>query len=325
MEIEKKLRKLGNSPLMVTPVGVGVMQFAGGKGAFRFMFPDIPQQEKDAIIRKALDGGVNWFDTAEIYGFGRSENSLRTALEHNQVADPDVIIASKWWPAPRWAGSIKRTFATRQKNLAGYTIDLYQVHQPISFSSVEAQMNAMADLMEAGKIRAVGVSNFNAEQTYQAHEALVKRGYGLASNQVQFSLVDRRIESNGILDAAKELGVSIIAWSPIASGLLSGKFHRNHQVLQQTPIGRRLRLSRRLKATEELIEAMEHIAEKYNVSVAQVAINWTVNFHGETVVAIPGASKVSHAEEAAGTLGFRLSDGEMNILDELTRKYRGSV
>jgi aryl-alcohol dehydrogenase-like predicted oxidoreductase len=298
------------------------MQFAGGKGMFRFMFPDIPQPEKDAIVRTALKRGVNWFDTAEIYGFGRSERTLRTALDHNQVADSDVLIASKWWPAPRWAENIKRTFATRQKNLSGYTVDLYQIHQPLSFSSIGAQMNAMADLVDAGKIRAVGVSNFNAEQTYQAHEALVRRGYGLASNQVQFSLVDRQIETNGILDAAKELGVSIIAWSPIASGLLTGKFHRDRQILQNTPIGRRMRLSRQLEDTERIIAAMEQIAEKHNVSVAQVAVNWTINFHGETVVAIPGASKVSHAEEAAGAMDFRLSNEEMDTLDELTRKYR---
>lgn len=322
MDKHESLRKLGNSDLQVTPVGLGVMQFAGGKGTFRLMFPDIPQSEKDAIVRTAFEGGINWFDTAELYGNGRSERSLRDALKNDHIKDDEVLIATKWWPFPRFAGSIGRTFPARQKYLEGYTIDLHQVHQPLSFSSIEAQMDAMADLVEAGKIKAVGVSNFNAHQTRKAHEALVRRGLGLASNQVQFSLLERSIETDGILETAKDLGVSIIAWSPLASGLLSGKFHRDKEVLRHTQIGRRIRLASQIRETEPLIAAMEPLAEKYGVSVAQVALNWTVNFHGETVVAIPGASKVSHAEEAAGVTRFRLTDDEMSLLDELTRTYR---
>ncbi len=322
MNTHEPLRKLGNSDLQITPVGLGVMQFAGGKGMFRFMFPGIPQSEKDAIVRTAFEGGINWYDTAELYGSGRSERSLRDALKNGHIKDEEVIIATKWWPFPRFAGSIGRTFTARQKYLEGYSIDLHQVHQPLSFSSIPAQMDAMADLVEAGKIKAVGVSNFTAHQTRLAHEALARRGLGLASNQVQFSLLERSIETNGILDAAKELGVTVIAWSPLASGLLSGKFHRDEAVLKHTPIGRRLRLARRIRETEPLIAALEPLAEKYGVSVAQVALNWTVTFHGETVVAIPGASKVSHAGEAAGVMKFRLTDAEMALLDELTRNYR---
>lgn len=315
-------RKLGNSDLQVSPVGLGVMQFAGGKGMFRFMFPDIPQKEKDAIVLTAFQGGINWYDTAEIYGNGRSERSLRDALKNGDIKDDEVVVATKWWPFPRFAGNIGRTFPRRQKHLKGYAIDLHQVHQPLSFSSIEAQMDAMADLVEAGKIKAVGVSNFNAQQTRQAHEALVRRGLGLASNQVQFSLMDRSIETNDTLEAAKELGVTIIAWSPLASGLLSGKFHRNGDALKHTPIGRRMRLALKVNETKPLIAAMEQLAEKYGVTVAQVALNWTVNFHGETVVAIPGASKVTHAEQAAGVVKFRLADGEMVRLSELSRTYR---
>lgn len=322
MDTHDQLRKLGNSDLQVTPVGLGVMQFAGGKGMFRFMFQDIPQSEKNAIVRTAFEGGINWFDTAELYGNGRSERSLREALNNGRIKDEEVLIATKWWPFPRFAGSIGRTFPARQKYLEGYTIALHQVHQPLSFSSIEAQMDAMADLVEAGKLKAVGVSNFNAHQTREAHEALVRRGLGLASNQVQFSLLDRSIETNGILEAAKELGVSIIAWSPLASGLLSGKFHRDGDILKRTPIGRRMRLTSQIKESEPLIAAMEQIAQKYEVSVAQVALNWTVNFHGKTVVAIPGASKVSHSEQAAGVARFRLMDSEMSMLDELSRIYR---
>ncbi len=322
MNTLKQGRKLGNTDIEITPVGIGVMQFAGGKGMFRFMFDDFPQTQKDAIIKAGLDGGINWFDTAEMYGQGRSEQGLSNALKNNQVADEDVRIATKWWPLLRTARNIPKTIDDRLHYLQGYTIDLYQVHQPFSFSTPEDEMNAMADLVEAGKIRSVGISNFSAKDMHRAHQALVKRGLGLASNQVQFSLIDRQIETNGILDAAKELGVTIIAWSPLASGLLTGKFHKNPDILAKTPLGRRMRLSNQLKKTQPLIDAMDEIAQKYGVSITQVALNWTVNFHGETVVAIPGASKVHHAQEAAGVLDFRLTDEEMAKLDRLSQMYR---
>lgn len=315
-------RKLGHSPLEVSPVGLGVMQFAGGGGLFRFMFERISQADKDEIIKTALEGGINWFDTAEYYGRGRSEQTLREALNNNRVQDEDVLIATKWWPAPRWAGNIKRTFGNRQKNLAGYTIDLHQVHWPISFSPPEVQMDALADLVEQGKIRAVGVSNFGPEYTRRAHAALERRGLGLASNQVHFNLLDRSIETNGLLDTAKELGISIIAYSPLAQGLLTGKFHLDPESLSNTPFGRRFRIARKLDETRDLIHALDEIAKAHAVSISQVALNWTVNFHGDTVVAIPGASKVAHAQEASGVMGFRLSDDEITRLDQLSRQYR---
>lgn len=298
------------------------MQFAGGEGFWRYMFEDTSQAEKDEIIKAGLAGGVNWFDTAELYGFGRSERLLAKALENNDVPDADVIIADKWWPFPRLARNIGRTIDARRLNLSPYMLDLYQIHWPNSLSSVEAQMDAMADLVEDGKIRAVGVSNFGGDYTRRAHEALVKRGLGLASNQVQFSLVDRSIESNGILQAAKDLGVTIIAYSPLASGLLSGKYHKDPRALANTPFGRRMRLSAQLDETRELIEALEEIAQAHDVTISQVALNWVIHFHGDTVVAIPGASKVDHAREAAGVLDFRLADEEMERLDKLTERYR---
>ena len=315
-------RKLGNSSLAVSPVGVGVMQFAGGGGMFRFMFAKLSQEEKDLIIKIATEGGINWFDTAEYYGWGRSERTLRKALENNGIRDEDVHIATKWWPAPRTAKNITRTIKNRLKNLEGYSISLHQVHWPWSFSSPEAQMNAMADLVDQGKIQAVGVSNFSAQYTYRSQTALQQRGLGLASNQVHFNLIYRKIETNGILDAAKDLGVTIIAYSPLASGLLSGKFHKHPEILQRTPIARRVNLTRQIKKVQPLIDAMDEMTKRHGVTISQVALNWTVNFHGETVVAIPGASRPKHAEEFAGVMSFRLTDEEMNRLDELSRKYR---
>lgn len=318
----KARRELGKTGIEISPVGIGVMQFAGGKGLFRFMYAGVTQAQKDEIIKLALEGGVNWFDTAEIYGMGRSERTFRQALVNSAVHDDNVRIATKWWPAPRFAGSIGRTISTRQKNLKGYTIDLFQVHWPSSLSSIEAQMDEMAELVKVGKIRSVGISNFNAEQTRQAHAALAKHNLPLASNQVHFCLLDRSIESNGVLEAAKELGVTIIAYSPLASGLLSGRFHKDPDSLANLPVGRRGRFASKIEQTRPLIETLEGIAAKYNVTVSQVALNWTVNFHGETVVAIPGASKPYQARETAGVLDFSLTDTEMAQIDELTRQYR---
>ena len=177
----------------------------------------------------------------------------------------------------------------------------------------------MADLLEAGKIRSIGVSNFNVERMHRAHKALAARGMKLATNQVQYNLLDRVIEDNGILQASKDLGVSIVAWGPLASGLLSGKFHKDPRVLERTPIGRRMRLRDQIDRTRPLIEALDAISKHYEATIAQVALNWLVHFNGETVLAIPGASKVHQAQEAAGAMRFRLSETDMATLDEVSR------
>lgn len=312
-------RKLGATELSLSPIGLGTWQFAGGRGFYRFYFRFIPPEEKAGIIRAAVRGGINWFDTAEAYGFGRSERALRDALQAEGVSDQDVRIASKWWPLPRLAGSIRRTIHSRLKYLSPYTLDLHQIHWPSSFSSIEAQMNAMADLAALGHIRAVGVSNFSADQMRQAHAALQQRGLVLASNQVQFHLLDRAIERNGILDTARELGISIIAYSPLASGLLTGRFHRDPEALSSTPLIRRFSLSSQVERTRPLINVLAGIAEARQVTISQVALNWVITAHGETVVAIPGASRVSHAEEAAGALNFALSVDELARLDQTSR------
>ncbi|MEJ2747402.1 MAG: aldo/keto reductase, partial [Anaerolineae bacterium] len=199
-QIEK--RPLGQTEIEITPIGLGVMQFAGGKGVFKLMFADISQTEMNQIVQTALDGGVNWFDTAEMYGNGRSEAGLATALQAAQY-NGDIHVATKWFPILRTASNIRRTIDKRQSHLAPYPIDLYQIHQPYSFSSPEAEMEAMADLVAAGKIRSIGVSNFDEERMRRAHAALAKRGLPLASNQVQYHLLDRSIETNGVLEAAK--------------------------------------------------------------------------------------------------------------------------
>jgi aryl-alcohol dehydrogenase-like predicted oxidoreductase len=181
-------------------------------------------------------------------------------------------------------------------------------------------MDAMADLVADGKIRSVGVSNFNVDQMQRAQATLEKRGLPLAVNQVQYSLLNRNIESNGLLDAAKSMNVTIVAWSPLGSGILSGNFHRNPELLDRTPVGRRFRLRRQIDRTAPLIEAQQEIAEKHDATPAQVALNWLLNVHGDTVVAIPGASKVTQAVQNAGAMNFKLTDEEMACLDTLSKE-----
>jgi aryl-alcohol dehydrogenase-like predicted oxidoreductase len=225
-------------------------------------------------------------------------------------------------PFMRTAANIPKTIGKRKEFLSPYTIDLYYVHNTMSFSSPEAEMNAMADLVESGDIRTIGVSNFDAERMRRAHVALAKRGLPLAANQMEYSLLNRKIETNGVLETAKELGITIVAYSPLTRGLLAGKFHRDPEVLESTPIGRRMYLQRMIEETRPLIEVLESIASLHGVTPAQVALNWLIQVQGDTVVVIPGASSVSQAEQAAGVMDFKLSDAEVHQIEELTRNYR---
>ncbi|MGE5221422.1 MAG: aldo/keto reductase [Omnitrophica WOR_2 bacterium] len=324
MEVNTGIQKrsLGNTGIQVSPVGLGVMEFSGGGGLAGLAFPVIPQEEKNAIIKAALDGGINWFDTAEAYGMGVSERSLATALRAAGKSDGEVVIATKWLPFFRTAANIPRTIGNRLRFLDGHGIDLYMIHQPWSFSSPEAEMDAMARLVAEGKIRSVGVSNFSPERMRRAHQALQKHGLPLAVNQVQYSLIHRKIETNGVLETARELGVTIIAYTPLGSGLLTGKYHRDPALLNRSNIIWRARMRRNLESTRPLVTAMEEIGARYSATPAQVALNWVIHNQGDIVVTIPGATKVRQAEENAAAMKFRLADDEIARLNDLSQAFR---
>lgn len=317
------LRPLGRSSIRVTAIGLGCWQFSEGAGLGGSYWPALSPDVENAIVAASLEAGVNWFDTAEVYGAGRSEAALTRALVAAGKRPGDVVIATKWWPAFRTASSIGATIGERLARLAPYGIDLHQVHQPIAISTVGAQMEAMADLVAAGRVRAVGVSNFSASRMRAAHRALAARGVPLVANQMPYSLLDRRIERNGVLAAAQELGVTVIAYSPLAQGVLSGKYHDHPAAIRAIAGPRKWRgffRQRTLERSRPLVEALREIAVAHGATPAQVALAWLVTFLGETVVAIPGAVSPAQAVENAGALRLALSAADLSRLDGLSRR-----
>ena len=250
---------------------------------------------------------------------------LSLALQSLHIPPEKIFIASKWSPIFRTARSIARTIDKRIELLHPYPISLYQIHNPFSFSSILSQMDEMSRLLTGNKIRYVGVSNFSAKQMAKAQQELKKAGYSLVSNQVKYHLLNRRIESNGILETAQELGIAIIAYSPLAQGILSGRFHQTPGLLKELRGARKYLPSFRkknLQKSEPVIALLEKLAEKYQATPAQIALNWLIHFAGEIVFAIPGASKIRQAAENAATLHFTISSQDLQALDEITRKYK---
>ena len=318
------LRPLGRTGIMITPIGLGCWQFSKQNNLAGKFWPALDDDLIEKVVALSLEGGINWFDTAEVYGSGASEKALSKALQAAGKKPGDVIIATKWWPTFRFASNISKTINKRISALEPYPIDLYQVHQPFGFSGEKSEMEAMAELVNRKLIKAVGVSNFNARKMKNSWETLQKSGIPLASNQVRYSLLDRKIESNGVMDLAKKLGITIIAYSPLAQGLVTGKFHDNPELLNN--IGFRKYSSQfkpeGLEKSRPVVILVKELAVKYNVTPSQVALNWLIHYNGDTVVAIPGATKEIHAKENIGAMSFRLSDEDMVRLDNVSSIFK---
>jgi aryl-alcohol dehydrogenase-like predicted oxidoreductase len=319
-------RPLGRTGLAISPIGLGCWQFSEGKGVAGMVWPAIGQERTDAVVAAALRGGVSWYDTAQAYGDGASERALATALEHAGVGPGDVFVATKWMPLLKRASDIPRNIVTREEFLSPYPVDLYQVHMPWSISSIPAQMRELAALVRAGRVRAVGVSNFSVRQMARAGAALQAEGVPLASNQVRINLLDRRIEANGVLELARQHRVTLIAYSPLAQGVLTGRFHDDPSGVQALRPGRRSRLSSSsrfmtpegLRRSAPLVEELRAVGREHDATPAQVALAWLVTYYGEAVVAIPGASRPEQAAEAAAAMDLRLSAAEMDRIDRLS-------
>ncbi|MHA1810801.1 MAG: aldo/keto reductase [Candidatus Heimdallarchaeaceae archaeon] len=179
----------------------------------------------------------------------------------------------------------------------------------------------MADILDEGHIKSIGISNFSAKQMTKAYDILAEKGLVLASNQVNYSLIKRKIESNGVLDAAKELGVTIISWSPLQSGILSGKYHKDDQLFKALPSARKMRSKKQIRDSKELINTLDSIADSHESTITQISLNWLVNYHGDTVVAIPGATKASQAESNGKAMSIKLTQNELNEIEEQSRTF----
>ena len=263
----------------------------------------------------SIQAGVTLFDTAEIYGFGTSERLLGQFIR--ECGQP-VSVATKFFPAP-WRVTGRQFLSALRgslKRLGMATVDLYQIHGPMPLTPAEITASWLVDGLDAGLIRAAGVSNFNREQTIRSHHTLERRGYPLASNQLEYSLINRKIEHDGTIEACLERGIRIIAYSPLGMGLLTGKYS-----VDNPPAGTRARQFRKLlPKLPPLIEALQAIGEAHDgKSPAQVALNWTIC---KGTLPIPGAKNARQMEHNAGALGWRLTDDEIARLDEASEAIR---
>ena len=271
--------------------------------------------EEKRALEVSLVAGVTLFDTAEMYSGGASERRLGELARGK-----DVLIATKFPPSPfSRTESMPKELEASLARLGRTTVDLYQHHFPSSRVSITKLMELMADAVEAGKVKAIGVSNYTAEQMRIAHAALAKRGIPLASNQVEYSLLRRQPEVNGVLDTCRELGITLIAYQPLASGALTGKYGAGAR-----PGGlRRFMGSFRGKGLEEVapvVALLREIGGRYSKSPAQVALRWLIE--NELVLPIPGAKNSKQAAENAGALSFTLTPAEIDALNQATMAQR---
>ena len=256
-----------------------------------------------------MEAGIRFVDTAEVYGSGHSERLLGRFLKETEQP---VLVATKFFPFP-WRLTKKSLIQALKHSLERIgveTVDLYQVHQPLPPIPVETWMDAMAEAVKQGLTRTVGVSNYNQTQMLRAYSALARSGVPLAANQVSYSLLNRNIEYDGLLARCKELGVRLIAYSPIEKGLLTGKYST-----ENPPAGiRAQRYASLLPKIGPLLKLMTEIGQEHGgKSKAQVALNWCIC---KGTLPIPGAKNADQAQENAGALCWKLTEEEVEKLDE---------
>lgn len=299
---------LGQSGLRIPPLGIGTWQW--GDRLWWQYGKSYGDAELEAAFKIGVARGVRLFDSAEIYGMGTSERLLGAfSRDHD-----DTVIATKFFPFP-WRlrqGDVARALDGSLRRLGRERVDLYQIHWPLPPVPLERWMSGLADAVHRGQARAVGVSNYTQRQTVRAALALQRHGVPLASNQVAYSLLNRAPERNGVLEACRALGVAVIAYSPLAMGMLSGKY-----TPENPPPGIRGRRypPGRLREIQPLVAAVARIGTERGNTTSQVALNWVIC---KGAIPIPGAKNAQQAEENVGALGWRLSADEVAELDEVS-------
>lgn len=312
--------RLGPQGPEVSAIGIGT--WAWGDSLYWGYGKGYGVTDLKAAFLTALDHGLDLFDTAEVYGLGQSERLLGQFM---QESGRSAQIATKYFPLPwRWGEQAVAEALHRSLDRLGVnSVTLYQVHWPFEFWLSQKQLlRAIAREVEQGRIKAVGISNYSAAKMKQAHNLLGECGVPLAVNQMNYSLLERSIEQNGVLELAQQLGMVILAYCPLAQGLLTGKYRAE---AYQRPTGAR-RLDARFSQTglqrlEPLFQLLADIATGHGRTPGQVALNWLLQ--QGPVLPIPGAKTALQAEQNAGALGWQLTEDEIEQLSVCSQTFSG--
>jgi aryl-alcohol dehydrogenase-like predicted oxidoreductase len=310
------LRNLGNSDLQLTPIGFGAWAIGGGNWEFAWGPQD--DQESIAAIHRALDEGINWIDTAAIYGLGHSEEIVGKALKSFSGPRPLVFTkcSMRWHPdrtiyRSLKAGSLAEELEGSLRRLGVDTIDLYQIHWPNPEEEIEEAWETLSKFKEHGKVRWIGASNFSVAQMKRA-QAIAP----ITSLQPPYSMLRRAIEEE-VLPYAQDNGIGVINYSPMVSGLLTGSMTAERVAAFPADDWRRRavefnepRLSRNLR----LVELLREIGDGHGVSPGVVAVAWTLR-HPAITAAIVGGRSASQVMGLAPALNFRLSDDEYSRIN----------
>ena len=294
----------------ISRIGLGTWQFGSREWGYGESYAG---QEARAIVRRAVELGVTLFDTAEIYGFGRSERILGEAVGEDRES---VFLATKIFPLLPVAPVVEQRAVASANRLGVRRLDLYQVHQPNPVVRDGTIMRGMRALQRVGLVSEVGVSNYSLDRWRAAEQALGSR---VLSNQVRYSLVDRSPEQD-LLPFAESTGHVVMAYSPLAQGLLSGKYDRGSRPANRLRAGNPLFLPENLDRAGDLIATLREVADAHSATPAQIALAWVI--HRPAVVAIPGASSVGQLESNVAAADIDLTEAEYQALHTAATRFR---
>jgi len=293
----------------ISKIGLGTWQFGSREWGYGERYAD---QVAHAIVRRALELGVTLFDTAEIYGFGRSERILGRALGADRES---VFLATKIFPLVPVAPVVEQRAVASANRLGVHRLDLYQVHQPNPLVRDGTIMRGMDALQRVGLVDEVGVSNYSLQRWRAAEDAL---GGRVLSNQVRYSLIARSPEQD-LLPFAESHDRMVIAYSPLGQGLLSGRYNRANRPSNRLRAGSPLFLPDNLDRAGDLIAVLREVAGAHSATPAQIALAWVI--HHPAVVAIPGASSVEQLESNAAAAEIQLADDEYQALQAASDRF----
>jgi aryl-alcohol dehydrogenase-like predicted oxidoreductase len=296
----------------ISQIGLGTSQFgseAWGYGAF------YAGHEARLIVRRAVDLGITLFDTAAIYGDGQSERILGEALGDDRAS---VFLATKAHPILPPSFRLPQRAAASASRLGVARLDLYQMHWPNALAGDGSVMRQMRRLQQDGLVSEVGLSNYSLARWRRAENSLGSR---ILSNQIPYSLVNRPAEA--ILAFAREHGRLIIGHSPLAQGLLSGKYDKAHRPSNARRVDSSDFTPAALDRIDELMKILREIASAHSASVAQIAVAWVIR--DPAVVAIPGASSVAQLENNVAATEISLKDDEYQALDLASRSVAATA